>query len=136
MGMNLPELPKVNRKKEASFGLKFRKWWVKHGMNAPYELKDSCGKDSIPFSAVTFEQIAFALSAKSSKGVLIRVEKGTPGSPDYVGFRNSPAWFVIHYPKCFEVIDAEVFVMEKEKSKRKSLTAIRAKELSAISIKL
>ena len=132
----LPSLPKINNKTEADFGLRFRKWWQLHGMNAPYELKDSRGKSSIPFSSITPEQIAFALSAKSSKGVLIRVEKGTVGSPDYVGFRNSPAWFVIHFPKCFEVIDAEVFVMEKERSKRKSLTAERARAISTVTVKV
>lgn len=134
--MTLPDLPKFNKKSEADFGLKFRKWWQAKGMNAPYELKDSRGKNSIPFSAVTAEQIAIALGAKSSKGVLIRIEKGTVGAPDYVGFRNSPYWFVFRYPKSVEIIDAEVFVMEKERSKRKSLTSERAAAISSISVKI
>ena len=132
--MILPDLPKQNKKDEADFGIDFRKWWMQNGMNAPYELKDTRGKDSISFSEITDDQIMFALAAKSSKGVLIRVEKGTLGAPDYVGFRNSPAWIVIKYPKSAEVIDIDALLLEKSRSKRKSLTSERARAISTVSI--
>lgn len=133
--MNLPNLPQQNKKQEANSSLRFRKWWYKYGMNAPYEMKDSRGKDSILFSEVSDEQIQIALSANSPEGVLIRVERGTIGSPDYVGFKNSPYWIVIKYPKCFEVIGIQTFILEKKRSRRKSLTAEKAKEISTYSIK-
>lgn len=126
----MPDLPKQNKHREADFGLVFRKWWQREGMNAPYEIKDSRGKDYISFSEITDEQISFALAANSEKGVLIRVERGTIGAADYVGFRNSPAWIVIKYPKFFAIIGIQTFILEKERSIRKSLTAERAKEIS------
>ena len=132
----LPPLPKLNKKSEADFGLRFRHWWDKHGMNAPYELKDSRGKPSIPFSEITDEQIHFALAAKSRKGILIRVEKGTVGSPDYVGFRNSPAWVVIRFPKAFYVCDIENLLAEKQRSSRKSLLASRAAAIATVSVRI
>lgn len=134
--IELPNLPKQNRMSESQSSLKFRKWWQLHGKNAPYEMKDSRGKDYILYSEISDEQIAMGLAANSDKGVLIRVEKGTVGSPDYVGFRNSPYWFVIKFPKAFEIIGIQTLVLEKERSKRRSLTSARAKELSTVSIKL
>ena len=132
-----PPLPKLNKKSEADFGLRFRKWWEKYGMGgAPYELKDSRGKSSIPFSEITDEQIHFALAAKSRKGILIRVEKGTVGSPDYVGFRNSPAWVVIRYDRMFYIIDIENFLAERERSSRKSLTNLRAEAIATVSVRI
>lgn len=134
--MNLPPLPKQNKTKEADFGLRFREWWEKYGMNAPYELKDSRGKDRLLFSEVSDEQVKVGLAANSDKGVLIRVAAGTPGAPDYVGLRNSPYWIVIKYPKSFEVIGINTFLMEKNRSRKvKSLTVERAREISTVSIK-
>lgn len=133
--MNLPELPKINKKKEADFGLRFRNWWEKHGMNAPYELKDSRGKNYISYREITDKQINVALAASSDKGVLIRISKGTVGAPDYVGLKNSPYWIVVHYPKSFEVISINSFIIEKQK-KRKSLTLERAQKISTLTIKL
>lgn len=129
----LPKLPQQNKKQEADSSLKFRKWWEKKGMNAPYEMKDSRGKNYISFKEVSEDQLKFGLAANSSKGVLLRVERGTIGAPDYVGLKNSPYWIVIKYPKCFEVISINNFVKEKEK-KCKSLTAYRAREISTITI--
>lgn len=134
--IELPNLPKQNKKQEADFGIAFRRWWEKKGKNAPYELKDSRGKYSILFSEVTDDQITIGLAANSDKGALIRVSSGTLGAPDYVGLRNSPYWIVIKYPKSIEVIGIQTFVLEKERSKRKSLTCSRAAEISTVSIKI
>lgn len=131
----LPNLPKQNKKQEADSSLIFRKWWEKNGMNAPYEMKDSRGKDRILFSEISDDQIRIGLMANSDKGVLIRVERGTVGSPDYIGFKNSPYWIVIKYPKSFEVIGIQTFMLERQK-KAKSLTYERAKSISTTSIKL
>lgn len=128
----LPNLPKINKKKEADFGLLFRKWWVKHGMDAGYELKDSRGKDSIAFSEVSEKQEYVGLASKSRVGILIRVERGTEGAQDYIGLKNSASWIVIKYPKFFCIIDIENFLAERDRSKRKSLTSDRAKEIATI----
>lgn len=132
--MNLPNLPKQNKHKEADAGLKFRKWWEKNGMNAPYEMKDTRGRDYFPFREITDEQINIATAANSYKGVLIRISSGTVGAPDYIGLRDSPYWFVIKYPKTFEVIGIQTFLLEKKRSKSKSLSYKRAKEISTQSI--
>lgn len=133
----LPELPKQNKKPEADFGLDFRnKWWNKvNRRTEPYELKDTRGENSLPFSELSDDQIKIGLAAKSNKGVLIRIMNGTPGSPDYMGLRNSPYWIVIKFPRSAEVIDIETFLLEKNRSKRKSLTWEKAKSISTISIK-
>lgn len=130
----LPDLPKQNKKQEADFGVRFRRWWERAGMYAPYELKDSRGENSIAFSELSEDQERIGRLAKSDKGVLIRIINGTPGSPDYVGFKNSPYWVVIKYPKCAEIIDLDTLLLERSRSKRKSLTAARAHEISTITI--
>lgn len=132
----LPNLPKQNAHREADFGLRFREY-VKYNniLTGSYELKDSRGKDSIPFSEVTQEQIDSALLCNNSKGRLIRIVQGTVGAPDYVYFKNAPAYIVIKYPHSFSIISIRNFVYEKEFSKRKSLTEKRAEEISVKTIK-
>lgn len=131
--MNLPNLPKKNNKREADFGLKFRKWIEANppAIQCGFEHKDTNGKNYLPFSAVTDDQIAIGLQAKT-KGVLIRVQAGTVGAPDYVWLRAY--CLVINYPQGFEIIDIESFVREKKISKSKSLQYARAKEISIISV--
>jgi len=97
-------------------------------------LKDSRGKDSISFSEIAEEQINFALRCK--KGVLVRVVVGKPdGSPDFILVKNDPAYFVIKYPHSFSIISIGTFLLEKERSKRKSLTEQRASEISIKTVK-
>jgi len=132
--MTLPPLPKQNKKMEADFGIRFRRWWERHGMDAGYELKDSRGKDSINFSEVSEDQITIGLLTNSDKGVLIRVENGTIGAQDYIGMKNKPSFIVIKYPKSAEVIPIANLMYEKERYKRKSLTYERAKAISVTTI--
>jgi hypothetical protein len=128
----LPNLPKKNEKREADFGLVFRRWWETSNMKGPFELKDSRGEESIPFSEVSNEQLKIALRAKTPEGVLVRVIRGTTGTADYIGFRSDPSWIVIRFPNGFCVIDAQEFADEKLQSPRKSLTSSRAKELCTV----
>jgi hypothetical protein len=132
--MNLPELPKQNKKKEAEFGIKFRRFIEEHPphFSCGYELKDTRGKIYLNFNEVSDEQIVNALKSKSDKGHLIRLTKATIGSPDYEYHKNFPRYIVIKYPREFVMIDIETFIMEKKRSKRKSLLLKRAKELSII----
>ncbi len=133
---NLPALPSVRKSKEADFGVRFRAWIAENPMpSGTFELKDTRGKDFLPFDEVGEGQIAHALRSKSRKGNLIRVQSGTPGAPDYAYFRQAFAWIVIKYRRGFEIIDIETFLKEKAQSKRKSLTHARAREISTISVK-
>lgn len=130
----LPELPRVLNKREANFSLKFREWIEKNPrFSCTLEIKQTT-TDSIPFSDVGESQLAYGLRIKSDEGVLIRVI-GTNGEPDYIWCRNMPAFIVIKYPKGFVLIDVETFILEKNRSKRKSLTWDRAKDICTIDVK-
>ncbi len=131
----LPDLPKKNKHKETDFGTKIFKPWIHNNahlfFSCTFELKDSKGKDSIPFNSVDDPQIDASLTVKWGKGgYLIRNLMGTIGAPDYSFYRNAPAYIVIHYPKGFVIIDIETFLEEKKRSPRKSLTWERAKEIA------
>lgn len=130
----LPELPKKHEKQEADFGLRFRSYWEKHGIDATYELKDTRGKEYMAFSDITDDQLRVATMANSDKGILVRVVSGTVGAPDYIGLKHKPVFFVINYPKSFEIITLGNLLHEKETNKRKSLTYERAKAISTVSV--
>lgn len=127
----LPELPKQNKKREAKFGTYTFKEWAEN--NYPpvgtYETKDTRGKDYLAFDEVKSAQVAFGYKVMSEKGVLIRVD-GHNGEADYNFYRLSQAFVVIHYPKFFCIIEIDAFVKERDRSKRKSLTGERAREIA------
>ena len=131
----LPDLPERHQKREADFGLVFRRWWEKNPLRGEIELKDTRGKDALPFSAVSEDQRSVARLAMG-RGVLVRRTVGTPGGADYSGLVGAPYWVVIKYPRAFEVISMGTFLLEESRSKRKSLTASRAREISVVSVKL
>lgn len=127
-------LPKKINRIEADFGLELRKYIDK--LKEPIfttttwlELKDSRGKDSIPFSCLEDVQIAEGLKTKRG-GSLVRVTVGTTGTQDYIWRYKDPAYVIIRYPKSWCFIDIDTFVLEKERSTRKSLSESRAIEIS------
>lgn len=131
----LPTLPKQNNKKEAGFGLMFRKWIEKNPrFSCSLEMKQTA-TDSIPFSCVEEEQLIYGMAIRSERGVLIRVV-GTKGEPDYIWCRNMPSYVVIKFPKFFCLIPVPIFIQEKETSTRKSLISSRAKEISTVVVDL
>lgn len=132
----LPDLPKQIKKREANFGLTFRAWWVKNPLRGEIELKDTRGKDSIAFSEFSQDQEIVGLAAIGKKGILVRRESGTIGGADYSGLLESPYWIVIKYPREFHVISLTTFLLEKKRSKRKSLVNSRAREISVVSVKI
>ena len=132
--MPLPNLPRAPKAREADFGVRFRKWWEKNPLRGEIELKDTRGKDALPFSAVSEDQRSVARLA-IGRGVLVRRTVGTPGGADYSGLVGGPYWVVIKYPRAFEVIGMETFFLEEGRSKRKSLTSKRAREISVVSVK-
>lgn len=134
--MNLPPLPQQNKRKEADFGLVFRHWIEKSPYRtATFEMKYARSNNSIAFSEVTEKQIAYALAVRSDKGVLIRnVDKD--GIPDYTYLRSEPSYICVKFKKSFCLIDPETWVLESKRSKRRSLTESRAKDISNLTINL
>ena len=130
----LPNLPRQKKNKEATFGIKFRAWWDSQERKLPgeFELKDTRGKDSFLFSEFSADQETIARLATSKKGVLIRRTVGTVGGADYSGLVDRLYWIVIHYPKGSVVISVHSFLLERSRSKRKSLSWDRAKEIATV----
>lgn len=130
----MPELPRRIKRHEADFGLQFRHWAEANKKSFPpscsFELKDTAGKNSLAFDAWEPKQSRFAHEIQH-EGSLIRVTVGTPGTADYLFMkRPSIAFVVIKFPDQFCIIKANDLIAEKESSKRKSLTAERAKEIA------
>lgn len=127
----LPDLPRILKKREADFGILLRHWLKANPtFSTAYELKQTSGT-SIPFSCLEEHQAIYLQAIKSNQGTLIRVQ-GVSGEPDYIYLRNCPASVVIKFPREFSIIDIDTFLMEKKRSKRKSLTVARAREISTI----
>lgn len=127
-------LPKKIHRVEAEFGLELRDYISK--LRTPIfntttwlELKDTHGKDTLPFSAVSDIQIAEGLKTKNT-GSLVRVTVGTTGTQDYIWRYKDPAYVVIRYPNSWCFIDIDTFVLERDRSKKKSLGEQRAVEIS------
>lgn len=124
--MNLPELPKQNKQREATTGIELKHWFEKNSpATCSLEEKHTRGKDSFSFSEVKPEQVSFALRISSEKGAWIRT-LGMNGEPDHIWLKNEPAFIIIKYPKGTVFITINNFIFEKEKNKRKSLTWDRA----------
>lgn len=121
--------------READFGVLLRHFFAT-GIQRTclIEIKQST-TNSLPFDCFEPGQIAYLQAAKSKKGVLIR-NQGGMGVPDYSYYRNEPAYVGVRYPTAFFLIDIDTFLMEQKKSHRKSLTALRAAEISTISVNL
>ncbi len=120
---------------ESKAAVLFRHWLrANPGYSCAYEIKQTSGA-SIPFSCLEEHQQAYLEAIAGDKGVLVRVQ-GTSGEPDYVYLRQFPACVVVKYPRGFEVISVGTWALEKRRSKRKSLTHTRAREISVVSVRL
>lgn len=130
--MSLPELPRQNKQKEASFGVDFR--YDIEEISPPkticFELKHTRGKDSFPFSEVKDKQIAYARKIK--KGCLVRIQ-GVSGEPDYIWLAGVDTYVSIKYAsgKSYH-IEMEQFVKQKETSTKKSLSEDQAKAITSM----
>lgn len=136
--MTLPNLPRVNKKKEAEAGVIIRHWLDKNPFlltTSTLEMKYAHANNSLPFSEVKPEQIAYAMAVRSQRGVLMRTD-GVRGMPDYVYLRNEPAYIVIKFRRSFCLIDPETWQLESKRSKRRSLTESRARLISNLTIEL
>lgn len=102
-----------------------------------FELKHTRGKNSLPFSAVEDHQL-HALEAASGKGFFYKISDESQGYKpfDCFALRGCEAYIVIKYPSFFVLIRVDDFIEEKSRSKRKSLTIERARELAVFEVKL
>lgn len=109
--------------------------WVKevYKKTAAFELKQTQGP-SIPFSDVKDHQVAALLAVKEGTFVWKIPDCGFQNPFDSFCMTKCPAYVVIFYPLSAEIIPIEGFILERERSKRKSLTYDRAKAISVMSI--
>lgn len=123
-------------KKEANFTLRFRHWLKANPMpSAAFELKQCAS--SLPFSAVAEHQVDALLAVRSESGLLYKAPDDSRSVKPFDLFymRNTYAYVVIKYPRSFHIISIDTFLLEKKRSKRKSLTETRAKEISVVSVR-
>ena len=118
-------------KREAQFTLLFRHWVMAQDnlRSAAFELKQTAS-DSLPFDAVKDHQIAALMASKSA--FLYKIPDDSRGIKPYdlVYLNKAEAFVVIRYVDCFVLIEVEDFTLERDTSKRKSLTSDRAKQIA------
>jgi hypothetical protein len=128
--MILPTLPKVYSRKEADWTTKvFRHWLEKNSKTGVYEVKYAKG-DSLPFSAVLPHQIENLLAVRHKTFVYKVVDMGEKNPFDIFCLTEQPAYVVVKYSKGFVLISVDAFVLESQKSKRRSLTFARACDIA------
>lgn len=123
-------------KREQAFTTRFRSYLRANPMpSSAFELKQTT-TDSIPFSVLQEHQADALRACKSSDGLLYKAPDDSRGVKPFDMFylRSSFAWVVIKYPKAFHIIDIDTFLLESSRSKRRSLTSARAREISTISV--
>lgn len=128
-------------KREASFTQTFRHWLHANPLHrvtgAAFELKQTTG-NSLPFSAVADHQLEALAAAWGPEGLIHKISDESRGYKpcDIVYLRLAAAFIVIKYPGFFCLISASAFGAEKKSSKRKSLTAERAREIAEVVVEL
>ncbi len=120
------------KKREANFNTTFNHWLKEvYRKTACFELKQT-QTDSLPFSALQDHQAQSLLQARWETFVFKIPDAGYQNPFDCFSLCGVPAYVVIKYPDFFCLIDIETFQLESSKSKRRSLTAVRAKEIATI----
>ncbi len=124
------------QKREANCQTYFNKW-VKnvYKKTAVFELKQTQG-DSIPFSDVVPHQIAALEQVRNGTFVYKIPDAGFQNPFDSFCLARVPAYVVFFYPHSFHLISINTFLLEKSRSKRKSLTEKRAFDISVKSVKI
>ena len=130
--MNLPDLPKINKRAEADFGTyTFLPWLLKvHRQDGIYELKVAGKNNRLPFSAVVTHQIQTLELVRHGVFVYKPPDMGQRNPGDYICMVRKPAWIVVKYDSHFVMITIDNFNAERFKSKSKSLSFERAKEIA------
>ena len=119
-------------KREARLTTNFLKWAsVNFRKTCAFEIKQTQGK-SLPFSALAEHQKRALLIAKHGFFKHKIVDAGWENPFDAFSLFQVPAYVVVFFGRNFYMIDIDVFMQEKEISKRKSLTEETAKKLSTL----
>lgn len=128
------------QKKEQQAQTYFNHWikeiyFKNHSGGFAFELKHTRDKNYINFNEIKDHQIE-ALLAVNGDGLVYKIDDSGYGQKpfDCIAFKKCPAYVVIFYPLSAEIIPIEGFILERERSKRKSLTYDRAKAISVMSI--
>lgn len=117
--------------KERSFQTTFSHWLKSvHKQTGAFELKVA-KNESLPFSAVAPHQLQALEQVRYGVFVFKIPDCGFQNGFDCFSMVRQPAWIVIKYTKFFCLISIDVFLLEKDRSKRKSLTASRAVEIAS-----
>ena len=120
-------------RREANFQTLFRHWIRAYPMlhSCAFELKQTT-KNYISFSDVQEHQIDALIAASSTKGLLYKAPDDSRGIKPFDMFylKLADSFVVIRYPEFFCLIKIRKFLQEKGRSKKKSLTATRARCIS------
>lgn len=126
-------------KREANFTMQFRHWLMANPrLSAAYELKQTTG-GSIPFSALQEHQAEALMAVKRGKtGFLYKAPDDSRGTKPFDMFylRGGFAYVVVKFPGEFSIIDIDTWLLEQARSKRKSLTKERARDISTNTVKV
>lgn len=123
-------------KREANFQSTFGKWAKQvYRKTAAFELKQT-QTNSLPFNSLQNHQAQALLHARWETLFYKIPDVGYQNPFDCFTLSGVPAYVVIKYPDFFCLIDIETFLLEQKRSKRKSLTSERAKELSTTIVDL
>ena len=115
--------------KEKSFQTTFNHWLKeKYRKTAAFELKQC--ESSLSFSAVAPHQIEALQAVRHGTFVFKIPDAGWQNPFDCFCMTEMPAYVVIKYNDFFCLISIDQFVLESERSKRRSLTAERAKSIA------
>lgn len=124
-------------KSEAKFQTLFNHWLKAGRLKGTYgaiafELKHTRGKDSLPFSAVEDHQLDALVAVTTTRGLIYKISDESRGFKPFDCFMmwECQAFIVIKYPYFFVLITVDEFIQEKKRSKVKSLTDERAKEIA------
>lgn len=116
--------------KESNFTTIFEKYIRAKKMYGVFELKQT-DADAIPFAKVENHQIE-SLIAAQNVGFLHKISDADPRRKAFDVLYTKPlvAYIAIRFPKVTCVITVNNFIFERDRSKRKSLTIERAKEIA------
>jgi hypothetical protein len=122
------------QKREAKYQTKFNHWAKEvYKRTAVFELKQTQWS-SIPFSDVKDHQVSALVAVSKGTFVWKIPDAGFQNPFDSFCMTKIPAYVVLCFPKSIEMIPIAGFLLEKERSKRKSITYDRARAISTISI--
>ena len=119
-------------KHEAKFNTVFNHWLKNvYKKTGAFELKQT-KTDSLPFIAVVEHQREALIAVRHNTFVFKIPDLGLQNPFDIFCMTEMPAYVVIKYPKGVAIIPVDVFLLEDKRSTRRSLTWLRAKELSTV----